>query len=77
MVQIKVTSEESEQVAKRAKDKKYALESIHNDLCNQIDYLCFQRTSASNQNFVQMFKNARPSAFTAINVLVHAEEELN
>ncbi|CUB10008.1 Proteins of 100 residues with WXG [Bacillus cereus] len=42
MVQIKVTPEELERVAKRANDTKYALESIHNNLCNQIDYMCFQ-----------------------------------
>lgn len=76
MVQIKITPEELEQVAKRANDTKHALESIHNNLCNQIDYMCFQWTGASNQNFVQMFNNARPSAFTAINALVHVEEEL-
>ena len=76
MVQIKVTPEELERVAKRANDTKHALESIHNNLCNQIDYMCFQWTGASNQNFVQMFNNARPSAFTAINALVHVEEEL-
>ncbi|MES5896663.1 WXG100 family type VII secretion target [Bacillus cereus group sp. RP43] len=76
MVQIKVTPEELEQVAKRANDTKHALESIHNNLCNQIDYMCFQWTGVSNQNFVQMFNDARPSAFTAINALVHVEEEL-
>ncbi|EOO74029.1 MULTISPECIES: WXG100 family type VII secretion target [Bacillus cereus group] len=76
MVQIKITPEELEQVAKRANDTKHALESIHNNLCNQIDYMCFQWTGASNQNFVQMFNNARPSAFTAINALLHVEEEL-
>ena len=38
--------------------------------------MCFQWTGASNQNFIQMFNNARPSAFTAINALVHVEEEL-
>ncbi|HDR7636591.1 TPA: WXG100 family type VII secretion target [Bacillus mycoides] len=76
MVQIKITPEELEQVAKRANDTKHALESIHNNLCNQINYMCFQWTGASNQNFVQMFNNARPSAFTAINALLHVEEEL-
>ncbi|MGG0282486.1 WXG100 family type VII secretion target [Bacillus sp. BD59S] len=76
MVRIKITPEELEQVAKRANDTRHALESIHNNLCNQIDYMCFQWTGASNQNFVQMFNNARPSAFTAINALVHVEEEL-
>ncbi|NRR17597.1 WXG100 family type VII secretion target [Bacillus pacificus] len=76
MVQIKVTPEELERVAKRANDTKHALESIHNNLCNQIDYMCFQWTGASNQNFVQMFNNARPIAFTAINAIVHVEEEL-
>lgn len=76
MVQIKISPEELEQVAKRANDTKHALESIQNNLCNQIDYICFQWTGASNQNFVQIFNNARPSAFTAINALVHVEEEL-
>ncbi len=76
MVQIKVTPQVLEQVAKRANDTKHALESIYNNFCNQIDYLCFQWTGASNQNFVQMFNNVRPSVFTAINALVHVEEEL-
>ncbi len=76
MVQIKVMPEELERVAKRANDTNQAVESIHNNLCNQIDYLCFQWTGASNQNSVQMFNNAKPSAFTAINALVHVEEEL-
>lgn len=42
MVQIKVTPEMLEEVANRANNTRNALESIHNDLCNQIDYLCYQ-----------------------------------
>lgn len=76
MVQIKVTPEELEQVARRANDTKHALESIHNNFCNQIDYMCFQWTGTFNQNSVQMFNNAKPSAFAVINALVHVEEEL-
>ncbi|WP_131801205.1 WXG100 family type VII secretion target, partial [Bacillus paramycoides] len=76
MVQIKVTPEMLEEVAKRASDTKYVLESIHKDLCNQIDYLCYQWIGASNQNFVQMFNDARPKAFTSINAIANVEEEL-
>lgn len=76
MVQIKVTPEMLEEVAKRANDTKYALESIHKDLCNQIDYLCYQWIGASNQNFVQIFNDAKPSAFTATNAISHVEDEL-
>ncbi|OJD83086.1 hypothetical protein MCCC1A01412_27165 [Bacillus anthracis] len=67
MVQIKVTPEMLEEVANRANNTRIALESIHNNLCNEIDRLCFQWISASNQQFVQMFNDARPKAFTAIN----------
>lgn len=76
MVQIKVTPEELEQVAKRANDTKHMLESIHKNLCDQIDYMCYQWAGASNQNFVQVFNNARPSVFTATNAISHIEEEL-
>ncbi|WP_308391659.1 WXG100 family type VII secretion target, partial [Bacillus thuringiensis] len=53
-----------------------ALESIHNNLCNEIDHLCFQWIGASNQQFIQMFNDARPKAFTAINSIVQVEEDL-
>ncbi|WP_430476847.1 WXG100 family type VII secretion target [Bacillus cereus] len=76
MVQIKVTPEMLEEVAKRASDTKYAIESIHKDLCNQIDYLCYQWIGASNQHFVQMFNDARPKAFTSINAITNVEEDL-
>lgn len=76
MVQIKVTPEMLEEVANRANNTRNALESIHNDLCNQIDYLCYQWIGASNQNFVQMFNDARPKAFTSINAITNVEEEL-
>ncbi len=76
MVQIKVTPEMLEEVANRANNTRNALESIHNDLCNQIDYLCYQWIGASNQNFIQMFNDARPKAFTSINAITNVEEEL-
>ncbi|MGN7894580.1 WXG100 family type VII secretion target [Bacillus sp. 22475] len=76
MVQIKITPEELEQVAKRANDTKHMLESIHKNLRNQIDNICYQWTGASNQNFVQMFNNAIPCVFTATNAISHIEEEL-
>ncbi|MCW9131806.1 WXG100 family type VII secretion target [Bacillus paramycoides] len=76
MVQIKITPEMLEEVANRANNTRNALESIHNDLCNQIDYLCYQWIGASNQNFVQMFNDARPKAFTSINAITNVEEEL-
>ncbi|PFA26083.1 WXG100 family type VII secretion target [Bacillus thuringiensis] len=76
MVQIKVTPEMLEDVANRASNTRIALESIHNNLCNEIDHLCFQWIGASNQQFIQMFNDARPKAFTAINSIVQVEEDL-
>lgn len=76
MVQIKVTPEMLEEVANRANNTRIALESIHNNLCNEIDQLCFQWIGASNQQFIQMFNDARPKAFTSINSLVKVEEDL-
>ena len=58
----KVTPEMLEEVANRASNTRIALESIHNNLCNEIDHLCFQWIGASNQQFVQMFNDARPKA---------------
>ena len=76
MVQIKVTPEMLEEVANRASNTRIALESIHNNLCNEIDHLCFQWIGASNQQFVQMFNDARPKAFTSINSIIQVEEDL-
>ncbi|MES5925441.1 WXG100 family type VII secretion target [Bacillus cereus group sp. MG9] len=76
MVQIKVTPEMLEEVANRARNTRIALESIHNNLCNEIDHLCFQWIGASNQQFIQMFNDARPKAFTSINSLIQVEEDL-
>ena len=76
MVQIKVTPEMLEEVANRVNNTRIALESIHNNLCNEIDQLCFQWIGASNQQFIQMFNDARPKAFTSINSLVKVEEDL-
>ncbi|MEK4911396.1 WXG100 family type VII secretion target [Bacillus sp. FSL E2-8887] len=76
MVQIKVTPEMLEEVANRASNTRIALESIHNNLCNEIDHLCFQWIGASNQQFVQMFNDARPKAFTSINSIIKVEEDL-
>ncbi|OOZ90849.1 WXG100 family type VII secretion target [Bacillus cereus] len=76
MVQIKVTPEMLEEVANRASNIRIALESIHNNLCNEIDHLCFQWIGASNQQFVQMFNDARPKAFTSINSIIQVEEDL-
>ncbi|MGN4822468.1 WXG100 family type VII secretion target, partial [Bacillus cereus group sp. MYBK139-2] len=76
MVQIKVTPEMLEEIANRASNTRIALESIHNNLCNEIDRLCFQWIGASNQQFVQMFNDARPKAFTAINSIIQVEEDL-
>lgn len=76
MVQIKVTPEMLEEVANRASNTRHALESIHNNLCNQIDHLCSQWVGASNQHFVQMFNDAKPKAFTSINSIVQVEEDL-
>ncbi|PFC90863.1 hypothetical protein CN272_01950 [Bacillus anthracis] len=76
MVQIKVTPEMLEEVANRASNTRIALESIHNNLCNEIDYLYFQWIGASNQQFVQMFNGARPKAFASINSIIQVEEDL-
>ncbi|WP_327987130.1 WXG100 family type VII secretion target [Bacillus wiedmannii] len=76
MVQIKVTPEMLEEVANRASNTRIALKSIHNKLCNEIDQLCFQWIGASNQQFIQMFNDARPKAFTSIHSLVKVEEDL-
>ncbi|MCU5328081.1 type VII secretion protein [Bacillus wiedmannii] len=76
MVQIKVTPEMLEEVANRASNTRIALESIHNNLCNEIDQLCFQWIGASNQQFIQMFNDARLKAFTSIHSLVKVEEDL-
>ena len=76
MVQIKVTPEMLEEVANRANNTRIALESIHNNLCNEIDHLCFQWIGASNQQFIQMFNDARPKAFTSINSIIQVEEDL-
>lgn len=76
MVQIKVTPEMLEEVANRASNTRIALESIHNNLCNEINQLCFQWIGASNQQFIQMFNDARPKAFTSIHSLVKVEEDL-
>ncbi|MEY8350918.1 WXG100 family type VII secretion target [Bacillus cereus] len=76
MVQIKVTPEMLEEVAKRAYSTRHTLESIHKNLCNQIDHLCYQWMGASSQHFVQMFNDAKPKAFTSINAISNVEEEL-
>ena len=76
MVQIKVTPEMLEEVANRASNTRIALESIHNNLCNEIDQLCFQWIGASNQQFIQLFNDARPKAFASIHSLVKVEEDL-
>ena len=66
MVQIKVTPEMLEEVANRASNTRIALESIHNNLCNEIDQLCFQWIDASNHQFIQLFNDGRPEAFSFI-----------
>ncbi|UNP78488.1 WXG100 family type VII secretion target [Bacillus nitratireducens] len=76
MVQIKVTPEMLEEVANRASNTRIALESIHNNLCNEIDRLCFQWIGASNQQFIHMFNDAKPKAFTSINSIIQVEEDL-
>ncbi|WP_342720139.1 WXG100 family type VII secretion target (plasmid) [Bacillus paramycoides] len=76
MVQIKVTPEMLEEVANCASNTRIALESIHNNLCNEIDRLCSQWIGASNQQFAQMFNDARPKAFTSINSIIQVEEDL-
>lgn len=53
MVQIKVKPEMLEEVANLASNTRIALESIHNNLRNEINHLCFQRIGVSNQQFIQ------------------------
>ncbi|WJE51146.1 WXG100 family type VII secretion target [Bacillus cereus] len=74
--EIKITPEMLEEVAKRASATKYVLESIHKNLCNQIDHMSYQWIGASNQNFVQMFNDVKPAAFTATNAIANIEDEL-
>ena len=38
--------------------------------------MCFQWIGASNQQFIQMFNDARPKAFTSINSIIKVEENL-
>ena len=76
MVQIKVTPEMLEEVAKRANDTKYVLESIHKDLYNQIEHLADKWTGVSMQKFYQDFNEAKPKAFTATYAISKVEEDL-
>lgn len=76
MVQIKVTTKMLEEVATRANNTRIALETIYNNLCNEIDHLRVQWIGASNQQFIQMFNVARPKAFTSINSIIKVEKDL-
>ncbi|WP_255295588.1 WXG100 family type VII secretion target [Bacillus cereus] len=57
-------------------EKVNGVKRYHNNLCNEIDQLCFQWIGASNPQFIQMFNDARPKAFTSIHSLVKVEEDL-
>ncbi|EOA3903724.1 WXG100 family type VII secretion target [Bacillus cytotoxicus] len=76
MVQIKITPERLEQVAKTVKDARHQIDIIHKDLYNQIEYLSFQWAGASSQKFYQDFNEAKPKAFVILNEMDKVEEEL-
>lgn len=66
MVQIKVTPERLEQVAKTVKSVRYTLEQIHNGLYNQTEHIAANWAGATSQHFYQMFNEAKPKMFTVL-----------
>ncbi|WP_434166858.1 WXG100 family type VII secretion target [Bacillus thuringiensis] len=66
MVQIKVTPERLEQVAKTVKNVRYTLEQIHNGLYNQTEHIAANWAGATSQHFYQMFNEAKPKMFTVL-----------
>jgi len=66
MVQIKVTPERLEQVAKTVKNVRYTLEQIHNGLYNQTEHIAVNWAGATSQHFYQMFNEAKPKMFTVL-----------
>ncbi|WJE54335.1 WXG100 family type VII secretion target [Bacillus cereus] len=76
MVQIKITPERLEQVAKTVKDARHQIDIIHKDLYNQIENLSFQWAGASSQKFYLDFNEAKPKAFVILNEMDKVEEEL-
>ncbi|WP_081414980.1 WXG100 family type VII secretion target [Ectobacillus panaciterrae] len=69
MVQIKVTPERLEQVAKTVRDGKHQLEMIHKDLYSKTEYIASQWTGVTSQRFYQMFNNSKPKMFAVTQVL--------
>ncbi|MGG2936944.1 WXG100 family type VII secretion target [Bacillus pacificus] len=76
MVQIKVTPERLEQVAKTVKNVRYTLEQIHNGLYNQTEHIAANWAGATSQHFYQMFNEAKPKMFTVLTEFNKIADEL-
>lgn len=76
MVQIKVTPERLEQVAKTVKNVRYTLEQIHNGLYNQTEHIAANWAGATSQYFYQMFNEAKPKMFTVLTEFDKIADEL-
>ncbi|GAB6440179.1 hypothetical protein bcgnr5369_01690 [Bacillus cereus] len=76
MVQIKVTPEQLEQVAKRVRNARYDIESIHKQLYNQMEDLCSRWSGAAAQSFYYMFNDTKPQVFVIINEMDKIADEL-
>ncbi|ENB9402383.1 TPA: WXG100 family type VII secretion target [Bacillus paranthracis] len=76
MVQIKVTPERLEQVAKTVKNVRYTLEQIHNGLYNQTEHIAANWAGATSQHFYQMFNEAKPKMFTVLTEFDKIADEL-
>ncbi|MED2899653.1 WXG100 family type VII secretion target [Bacillus tropicus] len=76
IVQIKVTPERLEQVAKTVKNVRYTLEQIHNGLYNQTEHIAANWAGATSQHFYQMFNEAKPKLFTVLTEFDKIADEL-
>ncbi|WP_412839826.1 WXG100 family type VII secretion target [Bacillus paranthracis] len=76
MVQIKVTPEQLEQVAKTVRESRNYLEQIHNDLYNQTEYIASMWSGATSQRFYQMFNETKPQMFNVFREFDKIAEEL-
>ena len=76
MVQIKVTPEQLEQVAKTVRESCNYLEQIHNDLYNQTEYIASMWSGATSQRFYQMFNETKPQMFNVFREFDKIAEEL-
>lgn len=76
MTQIKVTPERLEQVAKTVQNARNSLEYIHKDLYNQTEYIASQWSGATSNRFYQMFNDAKPKMFSALQILDNIADQL-